>query len=111
MEEKQFKITQPEEQFKMRPLGNRVVVKQLPEEEERNGIIIPVQAQEKPQRGIVVAAGPGKFLVNDQFQPNLVSVGDEILFGRYSGSAITLDDEDYLVMRDEDILGIVEVEE
>ena len=94
---------------RVRPLQDRVIVKRVEEREQRSsgGIVIPDTAKEKPQEGKVVAVGPGrredgKVLTLD------VKVGDRILFGKYSGTEIKLDDEEHLILREEDILGIVE---
>src|SRR5262245_37881638 len=94
---------------RVRPLQDRVIVKRLDEQEQKTagGIIIPDTAKEKPQEGKVVAVGPGrredgKVLAVD------VKVGDRVLFGKYAGSEIKLGDEDHLILREEDILGVVE---
>ncbi|HPZ89596.1 MAG TPA: co-chaperone GroES [Flavihumibacter sp.] len=85
------------------PLHDRVVVKPAPAEEKTaGGIIIPDTAKEKPQRGTVVAAGPGK-----KDEPTLVKVGDTVLYGKYAGTELQLDGGDYLIMRESDILAIV----
>jgi chaperonin GroES len=92
-----------------RPLHDRIVVERLEEQEVRQGgIIIPDTAKEKPQEGRVVAAGAGK--VNDEGKrlPLDVKVGDRILFGKYSGSDVRLDDKDYLILREDDVLAILE---
>lgn len=92
----------------VQPLGDRVLVKRLEEEEvQRGGIIIPDTAKEKPQQGEVVAAGPGRVGDNGDRVALEVKVGDKILFGKYSGTEVSLDDTEYLMMREEDILGIV----
>jgi chaperonin GroES len=95
--------------MKIRPLQDRVIVKRIAEEEKtKGGIIIPDTAKEKPQEGKVVAVGKGK--VNDEGNliPMQVKVGDRILFGKYSGSEIKHLGEEHLVMREEDILGVIE---
>jgi chaperonin GroES len=95
--------------MKIRPLQDRVLVKRIAEEEKtKGGIIIPDTAKEKPQEGKVVAVGKGK--VNDKGKviPLQVKVGDKILFGKYSGSEIKIDGEEHLIMREEDILGVIE---
>ena len=94
---------------KVRPLNDRVLVKRVEEGEQvRGGIIIPDTAKEKPQEGVVIAVGNGKLLDNGtRIEPG-VKVGDKILFGKYSGNEIKLDDEEYLIMREDDILGIIE---
>lgn len=93
---------------KIRPLHDRVIVKRLEEEEKTpGGLIIPDTAKEKPQEGTVVAAGPGK--QDDGKVISLdVKAGDRILFGKYSGTEIRLNGEEHLILREEDILGIVE---
>ena len=95
--------------MKFRPLHDRILVKRLEEQEERRGgIIIPDTAKEKPQRGKVIAAGDGKMLENGKRVPLDVKAGDQVLFGKYSGSEVKIDDEEYLILREEDILGILE---
>ena len=94
--------------MKIRPLQDRVVVKRVEEKETaRGGIIIPDTAKEKPQEGEVIAVGNGKVLNNGTRVAMDVQVGDRILFGKYSGSEVKLDGEDLLIMREEDILGIL----
>ena len=94
--------------MKIRPLQDRVVVKRIEEKEAaRGGIIIPDTAKEKPQEGEVVAVGNGKVLNSGTRVPMDVKVGDRILFGKYSGSEVKLDGEEFLIMREEDILGIL----
>jgi chaperonin GroES len=93
---------------KIRPLHDRVLVKRLDEEEvRRGGIIIPDTAKEKPQEGEVVAVGGGKVLENGQKMALDVKVGDRILFGKYSGSEVKIEDEEYLILREDDILGVI----
>jgi chaperonin GroES len=96
--------------MKIRPLQDRVIVKRLEEEVEktRGGIIIPDTAKEKPQQGKIIAVGKGKTNEDGKVQPLDVKVGDVILFGKYSGSEIKLDGDEHLIMREEDILGVVE---
>jgi chaperonin GroES len=95
--------------MKVRPLGDRVLVKPLEvEEKKKGGIIIPDTAKEKPQEGKVIAVGKGKITEEGKTLPLNVKVGDKILFGKYSGNEIKIDDEDYLIVREEDILGIIE---
>ncbi|MBI4481201.1 MAG: co-chaperone GroES [Acidobacteria bacterium] len=92
----------------IRPLQDRVVVKRLEEKEAaRGGIIIPDTAKEKPQEGEVIAVGNGKVLNTGTRVPMDVKVGDRILFGKYSGSEVKLEGEDLLIMREEDILGVL----
>ena len=96
--------------MKIRPLQDRVLVKRLEEEVEKTkgGIIIPDTAKEKPQQGKVIAVGKGKANDDGKITPLDVKVGDTILFGKYSGSEIKLDGEEHLIMREEDILGVIE---
>ncbi len=95
--------------MKIRPLQDRVIVKRIEEEEKsKGGIIIPDTAKEKPQEGRVVAVGKGKVNDNGKITPLDVKVNDRVLFGKYSGSDISIDGEEHLIMREEDILGIVE---
>ena len=97
--------------MKIRPLQDRVIVKRIEEEVEKTkgGIIIPDTAKEKPQQGKIIAVGKGKVNDDGKLTPLDVKVGDRILFGKYSGSEIKLDGEEHLIMREEDILGVVEV--
>lgn len=93
----------------IRPLYDRIVVKRIEEKEVvQGGIIIPDSAKEKPQEGEVVAAGQGKRLENGKVVALDVKVGDRILFGKYSGSEIKLDGEEYVIMREDEVLGILE---
>lgn len=93
----------------IRPLGDRVLVKPLEKEkQERGGLIIPDTAKEKPQEGQVVAAGKGKTTDEGKLLPMDVKTGDRILYGKYSGTEIKLDGDDYLIMHQDDILGILE---
>ena len=96
--------------MKVRPLHDRVVVRRLEEKGEvlRGGIVIPDTAKEKPQEGEVVAVGNGKKLDDGTRLAMDVKVGDRILFGKYSGSEIKIDGEEFLMMREEDILGILD---
>jgi chaperonin GroES len=92
----------------LRPLHDRVLVKRLAELDERPGsIIIPDSAKEKPQAGTVVAVGPGRVTDDGHSLAPALKAGDRILFGKYSGSEVTLDGEDFLVMKEEDVLGIL----
>ncbi len=91
----------------IRPLHDRIIVKRLDEaEQRRGGIIIPDTAKEKPQQGKVIAVGEGKIRDDGSRQPLDVKTGDRVLFGKYSGSEIKLDDEEYLIMREDEILGV-----
>lgn len=95
--------------MKIRPLQDRVIVKRVEEEEKsKGGIIIPDTAKEKPQEGKVVAVGKGKANDDGKITPLDVKVNDRILFGKYSGTEINFDGEEHLIMREEDILGIIE---
>jgi chaperonin GroES len=93
----------------IRPLHDRVIVRRIEEGEQvRGGIIIPDTAKEKPQEGEVIAAGEGKYKDDGTRQPLDVKVGDRVLFGKYSGSEIKIDGDEYLIMREDEILGILE---
>ena len=95
--------------MKIRPLHDRVIVKRM--EEERTspgGIVIPDAATEKPIKGEVIAAGNGKILENGDTRALDVKVGDKVLFGKYSGTEVKVNGEDLLVMREEDIMGVIE---
>ena len=95
--------------MKIRPLQDRVIVKRVNEEDKtKGGIIIPDTAKEKPQEGKVIAVGKGKTNDDGKLIPLDVKVGDRILFGKYSGSEIKIDDEEHLIMREDDILGVIE---
>jgi len=98
-----------EGQMNVRPLRDRVVVKRLEEQEQKvGGIIIPDTAKEKPQQGRVVAVGNGRVSDEGKVIPLDVKVGDTILFGKYSGTEIKLEGTEYLIVREEEILGIIE---
>jgi chaperonin GroES len=93
----------------IRPLHDRVIVRRIEEGEQmRGGIIIPDTAKEKPQEGEVIAVGEGKRKDDGSRQTLDVNVGDRVLFGKYSGSEIKLDGEEFLIMREEEILGVIE---
>src|SRR6476661_6886362 len=95
--------------MKLRPLYDRIVVKRIEEQETtRNGIVIPDSAQEKPQEGEVLAVGHGKRLENGTLVPLDVKVGDRVLFGKYSGSDIKLDGDEYMIMREDEVLGVLD---
>ena len=95
--------------MKVRPLQDRVLVKRLAEEEKtKGGIIIPDTAKEKPAEGEVVAAGAGKVSDKGKLRALEVKKGDRVLFGKYSGSEIKLDGVEHLILREEDILGVIE---
>ena len=92
-----------------RPLGDRVLVRRVEEEEKtRGGIIIPDTAKEKPQEGEVIAVGPGARDDSGKIQPLDVKAGDRILFGKWSGTEVKLDGVEYLIMKESDIMGILE---
>lgn len=94
--------------IKLSPLHDRVVVKPLEAEEKtKGGIILPDTAKEKPVEGTVVAAGPGKISDNGELVKMTVKVGDKVLYGKYSGTDVTVDGEEYLIMRESDIFAIV----
>lgn len=91
----------------IRPLHDRVLIKRLDEQEQvRGGIVIPDTAKEKPQQGEVIAAGAGKFREDGTRQPLDVKRGDRVLFGKYGGSEVKIDDDEFLIMREDEILGI-----
>ena len=93
----------------IRPLQDRVIVKRLEEEQKtKGGIIIPDTAKEKPIEGKVIAAGNGKVLEDGKVRPLDVKAGDTILFSKYAGTEIKIDGEEHLIMREEDILGVIE---
>ena len=94
--------------IKVRPLHDRIIVQRLEEEEQQvGGIIIPDTAKEKPQQGKVVAVGKGKVKEDGGLLPMDVKAGDTILFGKYGGQEIKLDGDDYLIMREDEVLGVV----
>jgi chaperonin GroES len=95
--------------MKIRPLHDRILVERLEEQEVKKGsIIIPDTAKEKPQEAKVIAIGTGKVTEDGKKLPLDVKVGDRILFGKYSGSEVTIDDKEYLIMREEDVLAILD---
>ena len=95
--------------MKVRPLHDRVLIKRIEEQETiRGGIIIPDSAKEKPQEGKVIAAGTGRVTEDGKTLPLVVKAGDRILFGKYSGSEVKIDGEELLIMKEEDILGILD---
>lgn len=95
--------------MKVKPLYDRVLVRRVEEKEQvRGGIIIPDSAKEKPQRGEVIAAGGGKRLEDGKVVPLDVKTGDKVLFGKYSGSEITVDGEELLILREDEILGVLD---
>src|SRR3989440_4323931 len=93
----------------IKPLHDRVIVKRIEEGEQvRGGIIIPDSAKEKPQEGEVIAVGEGKYREDGSRQALDVKAGDRVLFGKYSGSEVKLDDQEFLIMREDEILGIIQ---
>ncbi|HKQ09200.1 MAG: co-chaperone GroES [Blastocatellia bacterium] len=93
----------------IKPLQDRVIIKRIEEGEQiRGGIIIPDSAKEKPQEGEVIAVGEGKKLDNGERVPLDIKEGDRVLFGKYAGTEIKLDGDEYLIMREDDILGVIE---
>ena len=94
--------------MKIRPLHDRVIVKRIEEERKTaGGIVIPDNAAEKPDQGEVLAIGTGKVMDDGKVRPLAVKVGDRVLFGKYSGSSVKMDGDELLVMREEDIMGVV----
>ena len=95
--------------MKIRPLHDRILVQRLEEEEKtKGGIIIPDSAKEKPIEGKVVAVGNGKIMENGEVKPLDVKVGDRVLYGKYAGTEVKIGGEEYLIMREDDVLGIIE---
>jgi len=95
--------------MKIRPLQDRVIVKRVEEEEKtKGGIIIPDTAKEKPMEGKVIAAGKGKLMEDGKVHALDVKAGDRILFGKYSGTEVKIEGEEHLIMREDDILGVIE---
>ena len=96
--------------MKFRPLQDRVLIRQIEQEEKTSGgIIIPDTAKEKPVEGEVIAAGPGARSEDGKIQPLDVKVGDRVLFGKWSGTEIKLDGEDLMIMKESDLMGVIEV--
>ncbi len=94
---------------KIRPLQDRILVKQLEEEEKTaGGIIIPDTAKEKPQQGKVVAVGKGKILEDGSVRPLDIKVGDRIIFEKYAGTTVKIGGEEYMIMREDDVLAVIE---
>lgn len=93
----------------LRPLQDRIIVKRLEEENKTSGgIYIPDTAKEKPQKGEIIAVGKGKVTEDGKVLPIDVKVGDKVLFGKYAGTEIKIEGVDYLIMREDDILGVIE---
>jgi chaperonin GroES len=94
--------------MKARPLHDRVLLKRIEEKETvKGGIIIPDTAKEKPMEGQVISAGPGKIMEDGKRSPMDVKAGDRVLFGKYAGTEIRIDDEEYVIMREEEILAVL----
>jgi chaperonin GroES len=103
-----MEVGMPATEVKVRPLHDRILVRRMPEEEKTSGgIIIPDTAKEKPQRGEIVATGKGRVTEDGKTLPLEVRVGDRVLFGKYSGTELKLNGSEYLMMREEDILGVI----
>ena len=95
--------------MKVRPLHDRIIVRRIEEGEQKvGGIILPDTAKEKPQQGKVIAVGKGKIEKDGKVTPLDVKAGDVVLFGKYSGQEIKIDGEEYLIMREEEVLGVIE---
>ena len=95
--------------MKIRPLHDRIIVRRLEEERKSaGGIVIPDTAKEKPVQGQVLAVGKGRILENGEVRPLDVKTGDKVLFGKYSGTEVRVNDEELVVMREEDIMGVIE---
>jgi len=92
---------------KLKPLGNRVVIKRRLAQTSKGGILLPETAKEKPKEGEVIAVGPGKTDDDGQVEKLSIQVGDIVLFGAYAGTEVKHDDEEYLIMSEDDILGIL----
>jgi len=102
-------IKKGEREMTVRPLHDRILLKRIEEKESvKGGIIIPDTAKEKPQEGEVIAVGHGKKTEDGKVIPLDVKAGDRILFGKYSGTEIRISDEDYLILREEEVLGVIE---
>ncbi len=94
---------------KIRPLHDRIIVRRIEEQEQmRGGLYIPDTAKEKPQEGEVLAVGNGKILENGTRLELDVKVGDRVLFGKYAGTEVKIDEEEYLILREDDVLGVIE---
>jgi len=95
--------------MKLRPIGDKIIVEPEKEEEKtKSGIVLPDTAKEKPQKGKVIAVGPGKILDNGQRSPMEVKVGDTVIYSKYAGTEVKIDDKEYLILSDRDILAIIE---
>ena len=92
----------------LKPLGDRIVVKSLdPQEKTKSGLVVPDTAKEKPQEGKVIAVGPGRLLDEGGVKALEVKNGDRVLYGKYSGTEVSLEGEDYLILREDDVLAVV----
>jgi chaperonin GroES len=95
--------------MKIRPLGDRILLKRIEEEDKsKGGIIIPDSAKEKPQEGKVVAVGKGRMLDDGKMVPLEIKKGDRVLFGKYSGTEVKIEGEEHLIVKEDDILGVIE---
>lgn len=95
--------------MKIRPLQDRVVIRRMEEEEKSaGGIVLPGSAKEKPSEGEVIAVGPGKRQENGDFVALDVKIGDKVLFGKYAGNEVKIDNQDLVVMREDDLMGVIE---
>ncbi len=95
--------------MQIRPLYDRIIVRRLEQQRQTaSGIVIPDTASEKPEQGEVIAVGSGRLLQDGSVRPLQVKSGDRVLFGKYSGQAVKIDGEEYLVMREEDVFGVIE---
>ena len=95
--------------MKLQPIRDRILVKPIEEDTvTKSGIVIPDNAQEKPSRGLVIAAGSGRLLENGTIVPLVVKAGDTVLYGKYAGTAVKVNNEEHIVMREDDVLAIVE---
>ena len=92
---------------KIKPLGNRVLVKRLKAQTSKGGILLPDSAQEKPKEGIVIAAGPGKLNADGKIEPMVIAEGNKVLFGSYSGTPVNDGEEELLILAEDDIFGIL----
>ncbi len=97
--------------MKIKPLQDRILVERIEEETKKGGIIIPDTAKEKPQQGKVIATGPGRRGEDGKYIPIEVKKGDYILFGKYAGTEVNIGDKEYLIMREDDVLAIIERKE
>ncbi len=92
----------------LKPIGDRIVVRPLDAQEKtKSGLVVPDTAKEKPQEGKVIAVGTGRLLENGSIKPLEIKHGDRVLYGKYAGTEVSIEDEDYLILREEDVLAIV----